>query len=307
MRALVWWASGVALAGACGCGHDGDDDVGPADDAAVDAATDAAAEPDAGRDAGLVCSGTLVAEVAGRLLDPDGAGVEESSVGLCLRSEQRGRETFVCLRPVFAEPDGRWSVSVPEALRCVLHATVRLAAPSYATTYCTVEVDGGDASVTAPDWELLPMPADPPAWGAGDEEIVLVADDGSAVSIRPSDVDDTQSPDDVRLQSVDPTATRPCFLPEGQDPMALVVLEPESNVVRAGGLPASLRDRTGAPPGTAVSFYLLGGLHTVLDGELVQEGQWVPFAEGVVADDGTIATPDGDGLPQLGWVGVAAR
>ena len=170
------------------------------------------------------------------------------------------------------------------------------------TQLFVVEVDGAGTRLTAPDWERLPITVDPPAWGAGDQEIVLSADDGSQVSIRPSDLDDAQSPDDVRLQSFDPAVTRPCFLPEAHSPMALVVLEPESNVIREGGLPASLRDRTG----TAVSFYLLGGLHTVLDGQIVQEGEWVPFAEGVVGEDGTIATPAGDGLPQLGWVGVVA-
>lgn len=306
--AVVGVAVGVVLGGAGACGDDDDDDVGPGPDAGTDAsARDAAAEPDTGVDAGPACGGTFVEGATGVLVDVEGAAMADATVGLCLRSEQNGRETFVCLRPAPTDAAGVWSVAVPVALRCVLHAVVRLAAPGHATSYCVVEVEGSGSTLEAPTWDLLPMPPEPPAWGAGDEEIVLAADDGATVSIRPSDLEEDQDPAAVRFRSVDLAEHRPCFLPEGQTPAALYVLEPESNVVRAGGLPAVLRDASAAAPGTPVSLYLLGGLHTVLDGEIVQEGNWVPFAEGVVADDGTIATPEGDGLPQLGWIGVVAR
>lgn len=299
----------VVLALWLGCGPDdaGDDD----DDSDVppDASTDAAAPADAATDAAgqPVCEGTVIDEVSGTLVDPAGAGIPGATVGLCVRAQQRSFETFVCLRPVPTDGDGAWSTSVPENLHCVKRATVRLAAPGWATTYCEVDVEGAGPSVSAPEWALLPMPGDPPAWGGGDDEIVLAAADGSEVSIRPSDVDPAQDPDAVRLLAVDPTSARPCFVPEGQTLLSLIVLEPESNVVRAGGLPARLHDATGAAPGTPVSFYMLGGLHSLLDGVVVEEGTWVPFADAVVAEDGTITTPDGDGLPQLGWVGVAPR
>lgn len=309
-RALVRVVAGALLLFApLGCGDDDDDDsVAPGLDAGADTGTDAAPGPDAGVDAGLACGGTLVTEVSGELTDPDGAGIGESTVGLCLRAEQHGRQTFVCLRPVAPDATGAWLVTVPEALQCVQHAVVRLAAPRFATTYCVVAVEGATPAVAAPSWELLPMPPDPPAWGAGDEEIALSADDGATVSIRPSDLEADQEADDVRFRAVDPAAYHPCFLPEDQaPPAALYVLEPESNVVRVGGLPAVLSAGADAVPGTPVSLYLLGGLHTVLDGEIVQEGEWVPFATSVVADDGTVPTPEGDGLPQLGWVGVVPQ
>jgi hypothetical protein len=298
----------LGAAGAC-ADDDGDDDVvGPELDGGVDASGgDAAPEADAGADAGTECGGTFVEEVTGGLVDVDGAAMVDAAVGLCLRSEQNGRETFVCLRPVAPDAAGTWGVAIPVALRCVRHAVVRLTAPGHATSYCVVEVEGAESAVEAPAWDLLPMPPDPPAWGGGDEEISLSADDGATVSIRPSDLEEGQDPEAVRFRSVDLAEHRPCFLPEDHTLLALYVLEPESNVVRAGGLPAVLRDESAAAPGTAVSLYLLGGLHTILDGSIVQEGTWLPFAESVVGDDGSIVTPEGDGLPQLGWVGVVPR
>lgn len=295
----------VAVLVACGNADD-DDDIAPGPDAAADSGDEADAAPaDAGADAAIECGGTYVEEVGGALLDVEGANMPGATVGLCLRSEQRGFETFTCLRPVETDEAGAWTTGVPVALRCVKHAVVRLAAPGHATSYCVVEVESGPV-VEAPPWDLLPMPADPPAW-SGDEEILLPAEDGATITVRPSDLDEEQDPEAVRFRAVDVAAHRPCFLPEGQEPLALYVLEPESNVVRAGGLPARLRDGTAAAPGTPVSLYLLGGLHTVLDGEIVQEGTWVPFAESTVEADGSIATPDGDGLPQLGWFGVLPR
>lgn len=294
----------VCSAAACGDDDaDDDDDVGPG----LDAGPDATAELDAGVDAGVECSGTFLEEVTGGLVDVEGAAMADATVGLCLRSEQNRRETFVCLRPVTPDAEGVWSVAVPVALRCVKHAVVRLAAPGHATSYCVVEVEGAPSTLEAPTWDLLPMPADPPAWGAGDEEIALAADDGATVAIRPSDLEEDQDPAAVRFRSVDVATHRPCFLPADPTPMSLYVLEPESNVVRAGGLPAVLRDGSAAAPGTPVTLYLLGGLHTILDGEIVQEGTWVPFAETEVGANGEVPTPDGDGLPQLGWFGVVPR
>ncbi len=296
-----WMMIGALVFGAAGaCGDDDhaddDDDVG----AGLDAGQDATAE----LDAGVECGGTFLEEATGGLVDVQGTAMADATVGLCLRSEQNRRETFVCLRPVTTDAEGVWSVAIPVALRCVKHAVVRLAAPGHATSYCVVEVAGATSTLEAPTWDLLPMPTDPPAWGAGDEEIALAADDGATVSIRPSDLEEDQDPAAVRFRSVDVATHRPCFLPADQTPMSLYVLEPESNVVRAGGLPAVLRDGSAAAPGTPVTLYLLGGLHTILDGEIVQEGNWVPFAETEVGADGEVPTPDGDGLSQLGWFGI---
>lgn len=308
VRWTGWALGGFLVLAGLGCNGDDDgegDDGGTGRDAGRDAAVDAGV--DAGEDAAVACSAVAVAEVHGGLVDPDGAGLEGATVGLCIRAEQHGRVTFVCLRPVTAGPDGRWTVTVPEALQCVHSATVRLAAEGFATTYCPVTLDGGQPTIEAPEWRLLPMPADPPTWGPGDEEINLAADDGATVSLRPSDLDPELDPAAVRFRRVDPVLERPCFLPDGREPENLYVLEPESAVVRPGGLPARLRAGGGSPEGTEVSLYLLGGLHTSLDGAPVAEGAWVPFADSVVEDEAVVPTPDGDGIPQLGWLGVERR
>jgi len=289
----------LLLALVAGCQHGGGDDDVSAGEGEGEPGEGEPGEGE-GEDA---CPVGLVPEMTGTLLADDGAAIEGATVGLCLRADQGAFDTFVCLRPVETDAVGGWQVAVPERLQCVRHATVRLAAPGHATTYCVVPVDGADgSSVEAPPYGLVAMPPDPPAW-SGEEPIELVADDGATVTMRPSDLDDTQDPAAVRFRRVDIGETRPCFLPEGEDVLALYVLEPEAPVVAETGLPAILQ-APGADEGDAVSLRLLGGLHTTLAGELVQEGDWVPFAESEVGPDGAVSTPEGAGLPQLGWFGV---
>jgi len=286
-----WLATSLVLL-PLGCGGGGGGSVG-----------DDGGAPDAGADAGP-CLSTHVDRSTGRVVDPDGAAIEGATVGFCLRAGA----TSLCLQPVPTAADGTYSVDVPAQFQCLDHAVDRIVGDGYSVGYCVLDLDGIDGLLAAPDFALFPLEGPEPAWGPGeDDEITYVADDGAEVTLRPSDVVGGDVEAELRMTFVDSTGARPCFLPEDQTLATFYAMGPEALSMREGGLPATLVDHTGLPAGTVVDLYMLGSLLTGVGEGAVVEGSWEAFAQSTVAADGTIPTPAGQGLRQLGWVGAVAR
>ena len=274
----------------CGNGGGGGDDIG---------------DVDAGVDGGP-CLATYVEASSGRVVGLDGEGLEGATVGFCLRTDT----TSLCLPPVPTGPTGDYAVDVPPEFQCLELAVDRLNAENYSVGYCVLDLDGVDGLLAAPDFAIFPLQGPEPVWGPGeDDEITYVADDGASVTLRPSDTNsgggDVEA--ELRMTFVDSTDARPCFLPEDQVLATFYAMGPEAASSRDEGLPAVLVDHTGLPEGTAVDLYMLGSLMTAVGDHAVVEGSWEVFAQSAVAADGTIPTPAGQGLRQLGWVGAVAR
>lgn len=86
----------------------------------------------------------------------------------------------------------------------------------------------------------------------------------------------------------------PPFVPEGVDLVDLHVLHPIRSTFEP---PARLRlpANPALPPGSSVKFHSLD----------YDTGQLVEVASGTVGDDGIAATDEGQGIPELTWIGVS--
>ncbi|MEZ4469183.1 MAG: hypothetical protein R3F43_33280, partial [bacterium] len=102
------------------------------------------AKPPAG---GSTCRGYVVSTIRGKLLAEDGTGFAGARAQLCVREGTSDRLT--CLRPVEADTQGDFQVTVPDDTRCIGAAAMRVLAPGEATaiSYCTLDLSGGPAVV----------------------------------------------------------------------------------------------------------------------------------------------------------------
>lgn len=299
--------SGFLALGACG--DDGGGDV-PSADGGVDggavACGELPADLDGDRDPACPDGASWVAAIESGVQDLDGEPLPGAFYQTCIRLAPSGN--LVCLRPTQACDDGRVALVVPEASRCMSSAKVRALrlgdgagdGRTFATSYCPLDgapTDGrlGAAPVSLYETQVGFREGPDPDWVAFQGGLEVRTD-------RPLGLGA-----DLRARSVDGDDPRPCFLPEGFEPLGLWAFSPEpTRSPDFEGEPLDLRvpNRTDLAPGTEVDLYVLGSLTCQVDGELLEEGEWRRYGTATVDAEGRIA---GATLPCLSWFGYAVR
>jgi len=257
------------------------------------------------RAASCPASARWIVAVRGRVVDENGAPIEEAYVQSCLL--QGGSDRRVCLRPAISAADGVFTAILPEESRCVDELALRMLVPdsSLATGYCSIPEDVVDG-VIVPSRPLVlvdtaPARTLPPA---GDPTSMReIAFDGLTLMASP-DAIGPESYDAMAAVVVPGSLATETCLGDGTPMDLLVAFSPEEGVELVEGLPTRI-DASGFSPGESVELFVLGGLAVELaNGAEVREGHWHRFATATVAGDGTVSTGPGAGLPYLGWLGL---
>ncbi|MCB9535161.1 MAG: hypothetical protein H6704_02775 [Myxococcales bacterium] len=264
--------------------------------------------PDAPTDRPAECAAEWVSVVRGWVVAPGGAPLPGAKAQVCLRVSPSN--TLRCLRPGDADAEGVFTVQVPDEVRCVSHAAMRVLLPGSgkAATYCEVDVTGAPPVLRLPDPLVLfqTRPAlDLPPEGDRDAERPIVIDDGLVLDLVPRRYyTGAGTYEDIAGRRVPVDARGLCFLDDGPPLDGLYALYPEGSV-DAPGAPVHLPNTTGLPPGTTVELFVLGGLDCRgADGRTLPEASWTVFGTGTVRADGTMIDSDpGVGLPCLTWLG----
>lgn len=317
------WVLG-ALLGAlalAGCDGDGGDDAG-ADAGAMDAGEAPMDAGEPGCDAGAdpfscedltpdpSCPASWVVGLTGTVVDEAGAPVQGAFTQACLRLHPD--DSLVCLSPPpgGTAADGSFAIVIPESLRCINRAVMRVIAPTlpFATTYCPI-VFGPDVTPifdVADPYVMRPVaPATVPA--RGDETMArdVTFPDGVVLTLAPRAIPMSGDYDELAGGTVDASATA-CFA-GGETFDGAYVFSPESPVT--GGARVSLPNADGLSPGAQVDLFLLGGLETyLLDGTMIEEAELGSVGTATVSADGTVIETDpGSELPYLSWLVWKAR
>jgi len=301
----------AALAILAGCDGPSAADAGA--DAAVDAGRPAC---DGGPDplgcerlsADPSCEARWIVGVRGRVVTSGGDPVAGARPQLCARVS--AASGLVCLVPPASDASGEFTVVVPEDIRCLESAAMRVLAPGepLATTYCPLDLGAGPGAVLelAEPYELAPVsPAtERPARGDETEMRDVTLPGGVTLTLAPAGLtgDGYEELAGARVD-VDPA---PCFARD----LALdgaYAFDPEGPVVAGAGVRVANED--GLLPGTVVDLYVLGGLDTrLIDGTFVDEAELVAFGTATVGADGAEIVSDPDVLlPYLSWLAWKAR
>lgn len=127
-----------------------------------------------------------------------------------------------------------------------------------------------------------------------DNEQVITTSEGMTLTIPVGALDLAPfAPSELQVARVRLEAA-PGFVPEGVALVDLFVLHPILSTLDPSA-PVSFPSDTGLAVGTRVRFH-------ALDYEL---GQLVPVATGEVGEDGRPRTDDGQGIPELTWIGLS--
>lgn len=313
MRRSLHIAVAVALA-SCG-GPDPASDAGGPDAAAPDAGADAGPPGcDAGPDPlscedltpDPSCGARWVVGVEGEVRTTEGAPVAEARPQLCARVAPAGN--LICLSPPTTDDDGRFTIVIPEDIRCLDAAVMRVLAPGqpFGTTYCPIDL-GPEGSVVAlaEPFELVSVTAaTAPARGDATAERGVTFPGGVTLTLAPQGL----SGDGYETLAGGPAAVDPppCFL-DGPALDGAYVFAPEGPV--AGGAAVRIPNDGGLAPGASVDLFVLGGLETrLLDGTPVEEAELATIGAATVSADGAeIVSDPGVRLPYLSWLAWRAR
>lgn len=302
-------AGGSATGGTAGGGSGGqaapEVDVGWVP--VVPASFDAPLTP-AGRPQSCTAEFGFFSHVRGFVMAPGGAPIAGAKAQFCVHTADR---QFVCLRPVDSGADGVYTVELPEAVRCVDRAAMRVLLPrtGRATVYCELDRTAGPVvKITEPSVlfgtplaTTLPPEGDPAA--ARD----VTFDDGLVLEVTPElYYSGTGSYDRLSGRRVPPDAVGLCGDASTFDGLYAFYQE---GVMSPPGWPLSIPNATGLTAGALVDLQVLGGLDCrLLDGTSVAEATWASFGDGVVSPDGaTIESADGVGLPCFTWLGYRLK
>lgn len=300
---------GGATGGAGGGGSGGEPvpevDVGwvPVVPASFDAPVTPAARP-----ASCTAEFGFFSHVRGYVMAPGGAPIAGAKAQFCVHTADR---QFTCLRPVDSGADGVYTVELPESVRCVDRAAMRVLLPrmNRATVYCeldrtagpVVKLDQPSVLVGTPAATSLPPEGDP----ATMREVTF--DDGLVLEVTPElYYSGTGSYDRLSGRRVSPDAVGLCGAAPTFDGLYAFYQE---GVMNPPGWPLSIPNATGLTAGALVDLQVLGGLDCrLLDGTTVPEATWASFGDGVVSPDGsTIESADGVGLPCFTWLGYRLK
>jgi len=267
---------------------------------------DAAPHADADADAGVAgcASGAALDSVRGAVLGEGGKVFPHASAQLCLWLPDT---RALCLQPVATDAAGGFAVQVPESLRCIERAALRVASSDapVASLYCPI------ASPTASQLSLAPFvlgalpPATTlPAEGNPDTPRKVVFDDGLELIVTPSLLlADIGSYARLGGRRVALGGAPPCFLPPTVHLEGLYAFSVEGDI--DGAFPVRIPNITLLPPGTIVDLYVLGGLGSTLrDGLLRDEGELRRFGQAHVSANGSFIEGGeaAAGLPCLTWL-----
>lgn len=297
-----------------GCGSpDPDPDAGSEDAGAAMDAGGPGCDAGAGDPLGCedltpdpTCEERWVVAVQGDVETAEGAPVEGARPQLCARVAPAG--ALICLAPPETDAAGAFTIVVPEEIRCLEEAAMRVLAPGqpFGTTYCPIDL-GADGSVVdvAEPYALVPVTAATvPPRGDGRMERDVVFGGGVTLGIAPDGIaGDGYEALAGGPASVDPA---PCFA-DGVALDGAYVFAPEGTIL--GGAPVRIPNDDCLAPGTVVDLYVLGGLETeLIDGTPVDEAELVTFGTATVSADGSEIVSDLDvRLPYLSWLAWRAR
>ena len=253
-----------------------------------------------------------VLSISGKVVDSNNNPLSNIAVVMCIYPYLA---SDACLNPVFTGGDGSYSVSIPEAKRCLMEAIVHIVPTvdrTYNSVYCSIDLGrGGEVSVDEPV-ELRKAPApNADTLGNGAQPHDIVAADGTTLTVVPDDLplwDATYS--DLRLLVWNDAWGWPCFIDPDDTPDGLVALIPELEFYSShDAVHIGFPNNAGLDAGVEVDLYAVGGIGSKLwDGTKVHEGAWIIIGRAVVSPDGSmIETPAGEGLPFWTWVGWKKR
>ncbi len=317
MRTWLGWITLASLLVACDGGEDPDGGLGLDAGAGLDAGDDDAGEPgcDAGADPFACedltpdpsCPASWVVGLTGTVQAADGTPIAGARTQACLRLHPD--ESLVCLPPPATDADGRFAIVVPESLRCLSRAVMRVLAPSqpFAATYCPIAFPSAVEPIhaIAEPYVLHPVTAAtaPPA---GDRAAPRdVSFDGDLVlRLAPDSLSLSGDYDGLAGAAVDPAATT-CFA-RGESFDGAFVFSPESGI--EGGAEVSFPNAGGLAPGAEVELFVLGGLETILaDGSTLEEAELASLGVATVSGDGARVEGGAARLPYLSWLVYRAR
>jgi len=295
--------------GAGGLGGNGGEpvpelDVGwvPVVPAALDAELPAVARPaECGAEFGFF------SHVRGFVTAPGGRAIAGAKAQFCVHTSTR---QFICLRPADTDAQGVYTVELPEEVRCLERAAMRVLLPrsGRATTYCELDVAAGPIVRLREPSVLfsLPPPTDHPPEGDVEAARPVGFADGLTLEVTPSlYYSGTGSYDAFVGRAIPPAAVGLC----GEAPTfdGLFAFAPEGSI-SAPGFAITVPNSAGLAPGAVVDLQVLGGLDCrLLDGTAVPEATWASIGPGAVSADGSmIESAPGAGLPCFTWLGLRA-
>ncbi len=305
--------SSAGGAGGAGGGADGGSggqalpelDVGwiPVVPAALDAELPAGVRP-----ASCTAEHAYFSHVRGWVTAPGGAPIASAKAQFCVHTADR---KFICLRPVDTNAQGVYTIELPEEVRCLERAAMRVLLPrtSRATIYCELDPTAGPVVRLREPAVLF---GTPPATSLPPEGDPATArdvgfDDGLVLDVTPSlYYSGTGTYDRFAGRRVLTDAVGLCGEASTFD--GLYAFSPEG-VMSAPGWGLTIPNAGALAAGTVVDLQVLGGLDCrLLDGTSVPEATWASFGEGVVSPDGaTIDSADGAGLPCFTWLGYRRK
>lgn len=246
-----------------------------------------------------------VATVRSRVVDPQGVGLADARVQLCVWTDE---PRMLCLEPGRTDEHGDVLIEVAEAARCMVSATARVLLPQSRrpALYCSVELSAQDASLTVPDpYVLLEAPAPVHVPALGDETATREVDLGGVrVEATPEAIGAEEY---GRMAAARLTLDEApgCLAAAAPDFDALVAFAPEVDVEGAG-FSFSVDNTLGLDAGDRVELFVQGAIDCRLeDGTLLEKGLWHALGDAVVDDSGASIEGQGESaLPCLGWVGL---
>jgi len=233
---------------------------------------------------------------------------------------------MICQRPERSDDSGTFEIIVNIDYMCVKSVVMRsLGVDNKSTTYYLdlelPELVNGDndpvftisPSIVLHDTAAATVPtiADP---FSNTETYTISFADGLEMDIQPSTFyGQTSTIDDLRSVRVAADSGGLEFADSATDFEAFYGFWPEADVNNTNGgpsvYPVRIPNSTGLANGTAVDFYVLGGLSTTLNGTIeskLHEAEWAKAGTGTVSGD-TISSDSGSGLPCLTWFAYKAQ
>lgn len=242
----------------------------------------------------------FVATVRAQVVDPEGAGVADARVQLCVWTHE---QRMLCLEPGRAGADGMVSIEVAGPAQCMETVTARVLLPSSTrpSVYCDLSPSLEDASFTiAVPFVLLDAgTAIIPPEGAVDEVRTVDLAGGVSLEVTPSALRG-DAYDRLAGAAFAVSDAPACMLAGAPSFRVLMGTSPEADIV-AMSFPFSLPAPEGVVVGDALTVFVLGGLECKADdGTFFEKGHWHEVGEAVVDDDGLARGT----TPCLGWIGL---
>jgi hypothetical protein len=280
----------LVLALNCGCGHPLDEATGSVPDGSVDnlgrtTAIDASqADPVLDDDVG--CSNP-VNRIRGRVVDDDGVAISDAAVVACPKLLDGVK---VCIGPIRTDASGEWSIAFDAPHQCQVSLSVRATntAQDGGSVSCALSTEQGGTltlgNIKVPtmhnEWILNTDPD--VSIGA----VTLEATSQNGASLLEASVFAVLEIDEVPL---------PCQQSGELGRFAVYPDGPAEDVnLRRIHVP-------NVADGTTVTVSLIGGLFTLIEDEVLGEGQFFELAQGVVMGGNLELDTQ---LPAFGWLSL---